>query len=405
MPQTSPLLPQKRPSSSSEKLAHCVSDFVSRLVSRCINDTDEGERFVGYEIDFLAVGSGEKSGDAIALRFGDLFGSRTNQRVVVVDGGFQETGEQLVAHIRKFYQTDQVDLVVSTHPDADHVGGLQVVLETLEVGALWMHRPWLHTRDMADLFKGGRVTDQSVSESLRKSLDAAYDLERVATRKRIPITEPFVGLKDESASLLVVGPTRQFYEDLLQDFRGTPEPKTSGLLAKALRGAEEVVRRIAENWDYETLDDTGETSAENNSSAVLLFRRDGHNALLTADAGLPALDQVAGLLEGAGFNAPAQLNFIQVPHHGSQRNSGPSVLNRLIGPKRQSQDVLKTAFVSVAKDADSKHPSKKVTNAFRRRGAAVHATQGVSKRHRHNAPDRDDYEASTPLPFYAQVED
>ena len=27
---------------------------------------------IGYEIDFLAVGDGEKSGDAIALRFGNL---------------------------------------------------------------------------------------------------------------------------------------------------------------------------------------------------------------------------------------------------------------------------------------------------------------------------------------------
>jgi len=46
---------------------------------------------VGYEIDFLAVGSGEKSGDAIALRFGDLLGPRTSRRVVAVDGRLQRS--------------------------------------------------------------------------------------------------------------------------------------------------------------------------------------------------------------------------------------------------------------------------------------------------------------------------
>jgi hypothetical protein len=54
---------------------------------------------MGYEIDFLPVGEGEKSGDAIALRFGNLFGNRNEKTVVVIDGGFKETGEKLVKHI------------------------------------------------------------------------------------------------------------------------------------------------------------------------------------------------------------------------------------------------------------------------------------------------------------------
>lgn len=55
---------------------------------------------MGYEIDFLPVGDNSKSGDAIALRYGNLYGSRAEQRVVVVDGGFTDDGEALVNHIR-----------------------------------------------------------------------------------------------------------------------------------------------------------------------------------------------------------------------------------------------------------------------------------------------------------------
>lgn len=39
---------------------------------------------MGFEIDFLPVGEEGKSGDAIALRFGNLFGQRSEQMVVVI---------------------------------------------------------------------------------------------------------------------------------------------------------------------------------------------------------------------------------------------------------------------------------------------------------------------------------
>jgi hypothetical protein len=48
---------------------------------------------MAWEVDFLAVGEGEKSGDAIAFRFGNLTGSREEQKVMVIDGGTLEAGE------------------------------------------------------------------------------------------------------------------------------------------------------------------------------------------------------------------------------------------------------------------------------------------------------------------------
>jgi beta-lactamase superfamily II metal-dependent hydrolase len=104
---------------------------------------------MGIEIDFLPVGNGEKSGDAIALRFGNLFGKRSGQIVMVIDGGTLESGAALVEHIKSFYGTSTVDIVLSTHPDADHASGLSVVLEELVVGQVWMHRPWEHCSEIS----------------------------------------------------------------------------------------------------------------------------------------------------------------------------------------------------------------------------------------------------------------
>ena len=91
---------------------------------------------MGYEVDIIGVGQESKSGDAIAIRWGNLFGSRSAQTVVIIDGGFRETGEDVVEHITKYYGTDSIDTVISTHPDQDHINGLAVVLDEFVVGQL-----------------------------------------------------------------------------------------------------------------------------------------------------------------------------------------------------------------------------------------------------------------------------
>src|SRR4051812_4074311 len=101
-----------------------------------------------FEIDFLDVET-SKSGDAICLRY-ELAG---NKFIHVVDGGYQSTGEKLVAHLRAHYDNpSRIDHVIATHNDGDHAGGLRSVLAEFEVGALWMLRPWLYANELIDRF-------------------------------------------------------------------------------------------------------------------------------------------------------------------------------------------------------------------------------------------------------------
>jgi hypothetical protein len=67
-----------------------------------------------YEIDFLPVGDGARSGDAIALRYGNLEGARAEQTVIVIDGGFTDDGAALVELIKTHYGTEHVDIVLAT---------------------------------------------------------------------------------------------------------------------------------------------------------------------------------------------------------------------------------------------------------------------------------------------------
>lgn len=366
---------------------------------------------MGYEVDFLPVGDGQSSGDAICMRMGDLHsGDRSKQLVMVIDGGTRASGQALVEHIRKYYGTNTVDLVVSTHPDNDHVSGLRDVLEEMDVDQLWMHLPWNHAEDFRALFNR-RLTSIGLKRKIRLSLETAVEVEDIARQNGVAIHEPFSDVALPYAGLIdVLGPSSTYYESLLPNFRETPEAASAsggvGLLQRVGSAVVEAVKTVAESWYIETLSDPADdaSSAENNSSVILTVNYDGHRLMFTADAGTPALNHAVDTAGLKGIHLPS-LRLFQGPHHGSRRNVGPTVLDRILGPKYQEPDNEKVVYISAAKAAE-KHPARKVCNALQRRGAKerVYTTEGQTIRHHHDAPDRG-WTKLTPKPFYSEVEE
>jgi hypothetical protein len=81
-------------------------------------------------------------------------------------------------------------------------------------------------------------------------------------------------------------------------------------------------------------------------------------------------------------------------------------LDRLLGPRLQQAAELRMGFVSAAVNGKPKHPSKRVLNAFLRRGTPVHGTEGFPKWHYSpDAPGRANYGPSIPHPLYAEIEE
>jgi beta-lactamase superfamily II metal-dependent hydrolase len=348
-----------------------------------------------YEVDYIPVGEGEKSGDAICLRYGNLIGQRSEQTIIVIDGGDKVAGEAIVAHIQTYYNTSDVDYVVSTHPDGDHASGLCVVLEKLKVGMLLMHRPWEHASDIKDSFSDGRWTIRGLGEKIEKSLKHASELETIATRKGINVVEPFQGVATADGSIRFLGPSVEFYQDMLAHFRSTPVPKIeNGLLGTFFQKAEDVVRMIEDRLDIDLLnDDEDTTSAENNTSTILLLTLGEHRLLFTGDAGKTAL--LSAISYADSLNIPLTgLQFLGVPHHGSKRNLNTKILKRINGSM---------AFIS-ASGENKKHPSKKVTNALTKHGAKVYVNRKAPLCYPYNAPVRN-WQSAAPEPFHSQVEE
>ena len=362
---------------------------------------------MGYEVDVIGIGQGSKSGDAIAIRWGNLYGSRTEQKVVIIDGGFRESGRDVVNHVRQYFETDHIDAIISTHPDQDHVNGLQVVLDQLSVRQLWIHKPWEHNHGLSEKFSDGRVTDFSLGRRLRESLESASDLVAAAIRKGVHVVEPFAGVSlDNGDQLRVLGPRLDYYETLIPEFDGMPKAKETfvNLLHRFSSTVTKTMRSVVSRWGIDALNDSDTTSAKNNSSVISTLIVEGHCLLFTGDAGVTALSKSADLFDfySRGF----ELRFMQIPHHGSRRNIGPTILNRLIGrplPQGESRNI--TAIASTAKNGEPKHPRKAVLNAFTHRGVKTLATRGKTIWHNYNAPQRKGWSAVKPEKYYWTYED
>ncbi len=328
-----------------------------------------------FEIDFLDV-EADRSGDAITLRY-EVDGATY---VHVVDGGFQDTGSSVVAHIKKHYGgTTHIHNVVATHPDGDHAGGLRTVLEECDVDALWMLRPWIYADELILRFPRFTSVD-NLKKRLREVYPNIAALEEIAEAQGIPICAPFQGSR--IGAFTVMTPSRQRYLDLVVSSKKTPE----GAIAdqeRALSALYEAIGRavakaanfVKAAWGAEVFS-TEKTSAENEMSVVQYALLSGRRILLTADTGCDGLNEAADYAPTVGLALPG-INDFQVPHHGSRRNVSTAVLDRWLGA-RLSQKLEAPKFSAIISSAkkDEDHPRKAVVRAMIHRGGSVATTEG-----------------------------
>ncbi|HEV3074023.1 MAG TPA: hypothetical protein VHB47_06350 [Thermoanaerobaculia bacterium] len=366
------------------------------------------------EIEFLPVGDGRKAGDAIVVRYGEV----NAWELMVIDGGTVDSGKALVSHVQSIFGHNAVvSHAVVTHPDADHASGMREVLGGLRVRNLWLHMPWESAAAARPYFLNKNWTNQALARELRNEYDILVDIVAIAENKGLTPQQPFAGIS--IGPFRVLSPFQNVYPYLIPQFDRTPDAdrealeaagfwigKAPGIFAKMLeRVAATVQKWITESWDSERLRDGGCTTASNESSVVLYGDfGPGRRVLLTGDAGIRGLTMASSFASNAGLSMQ-DFMLVQIPHHGSRRNVGPTILNRILGPiKPNGTPAHSSAFVSSPKDDDT-HPRKMVLNAFIRRGYEVSATQGNKILFLGGFPRRHDYGPLLPLPFATQVED
>ncbi len=275
-------------------------------------------------------------GDALWIEYGPA--SRPHR--ILIDGGPAHTYEnglrRRIATLKK--RGRELELMVITHIDADHIDGGLILLQelaTLKVGinALWFNGwPQIsHAISHADNravsrgplqgeFLGGLV---DVDPMLKESWNRQFNHRAVAIPNTGPL--PVVPLAG-GATLTLLGPTEARLRSLRKRWATDIDDFPPGDVSAALS-------RLAERREYRPpaipADTRGmaqprkygdDSTVANGSSIACVFEHAGVAVLLAGDAHARSL--AASLKRLAEERSVARLHFdaVKLPHHGSMNN-------------------------------------------------------------------------------------
>lgn len=300
-----------------------------------------------YEIRFFQVGKTSKGGDAILIR---LINEYNQPTIIVIDGGYAETGEKLKKYLENIGITT-IDLVINTHPDIDHISGLIRLFEedSITIKKLIMNRPWKDSNITADYFNDNRITDKSVNKRMTEAFKYAFNLEQVAIKKigEKNIIHPVVG-NTYFDCLTILSPSKTLYRKKLLESDKTPSSIENLSFKSFARKSKKLIRYIKGLMDW-ILEDT---SPINETSIVTFLSLPDRNFLLTADAGRNNLTEALHYKSNREDLKFKSIEVMQLPHHGSRKNISPDLIRQI-----NASD-----YIISCPPQGNNHPSRRMIN-------------------------------------------
>ena len=363
-----------------------------------------------YELDFIGVNEETKDADAIGIHWVE----NDIHTIGVYDGGFSAHGNALKNIIEKFYFTEDkkdIDFVICSHSDQDHVTGLKNLLESNTIKTLYMNRPWQYIDELYEKVNDGRITKKSLEERLKKIYKYIEEIESLAVEKGVEIREAFEGTIINK-KITVLHPSKDMYISLIVESNKTSflemssQSKTfAEIIAEAVaKTFKKVYNWIKETWSEESLREDVNTSSENETSVVIVGDMTDEKFLLVGDAGITALNAANDYYSEKFGSIKNDVKIYQIPHHGGRHNVNSTILDKIVGDVVEQDKVIdKSAFVCSGKNSD--HPLKMVTNAFVRRGVKVFVASGYTIHHHKGISSREGWSTSKKLEFSDKVEE
>lgn len=179
---------------------------------------EEGE----LEVHFIDVGQG----DATLLLQGEY--------AMLIDGGDNLKGWQVVDYL-KYLGIDHLDYVIGTHPDADHIGGLDTVLANISCDLVMMPEIERDTESYEGL---AEVIKEQGLESISPKPGETYELGTAIFTILAP-NDTYENVNDNSIALRMVHGGNSFL------FTGDAESEAEGDMLKSGRLLSADVYKVA----------------------------------------------------------------------------------------------------------------------------------------------------------------
>lgn len=259
-------------------------------------------------IKFLKVGCG----DSIFIHYLDSNGIGRN---IVIDTGHHQKRiyTRFFREVNEIIQrNEKIDLLILTHRDDDHIGGLWKLVKSHEfdidahVEKIWLN----HTLP---------ISEPSSKISIGKAVDLKEAFQKAGKCSTEPITtlsEPFdiYGVK-----ITILSPDRPTYEreakQILKEEQSRKISSKHSDHGYSISHLKESITPFEED-----------KSLSNRSSIAFLLEYNDKSTLFLADAH-PSI--ICNSLKRLGYPSKKELNleFVKISHHGSRRNTSPELLS------------------------------------------------------------------------------
>lgn len=163
-------------------------------------------------VSFIDVGQGDSE-----------FIELPNGETMLIDAGTNETGKNVVDYIKSLGYTS-INYVVGTHPHEDHIGGLDDVIKTFDIGSIYMPKVTADTKTFEDVLDAAESKNLIINTA--KSGVSIMDTEDLSVKFLAPTLDSYENTNDYSAvvkvvygdtSYLFTGDAEEFSENLITD--------------------------------------------------------------------------------------------------------------------------------------------------------------------------------------------
>ncbi len=121
-----------------------------------------------------------------------------NGETMLIDAGERDQGEHVVATLQEQGIT-RLDYVIGTHPHTDHIGGLQEVIESFDIGEIYMPKKLHTTKTFENLLLA--IRDKGLSVTSAKAGTTVLEDEGLFATFVAPQDTDYEELNDYSAVL------------------------------------------------------------------------------------------------------------------------------------------------------------------------------------------------------------